>query len=115
MRGGPAEGGAEALPLVRLGRSDQALSQLAAAGFTVASTTVRGGQSLYATQLPARMVLLMGAEQTGVDAALTQASALKLLIPGTGAVESLNVASATSVLLSEWRRQQQAPAPSSRR
>lgn len=110
-----AEGGAEALSLVRLGRSDQALSQLAAAGFTVASTTVRGGQSLYSTVLPARMVLLMGAEQTGVDAALTQASALKLLIPGTGAVESLNVASATSVLLSEWRRQQQAPAPTSRR
>lgn len=105
-----AEGGAEAVSLIRLGRSDQALSQLAAAGFTVASTTVRGGQSLYSTQLPARMVLLMGAEQTGVDAALTHASALKLLIPGTGAVESLNVASATSVLLSEWRRQQmQAP------
>jgi TrmH RNA methyltransferase len=40
-----------------------------------------------------------------VDPALAQASTLKLLIPGTGAVESLNVASATSVLLSEWRRQ----------
>ena len=101
-----SEGGIEALPLVRLGRSDHAMSQLAAAGFTTAATTVRGGQSLYATQLPARMVLLMGAEQAGVDAALTQASTLKLLIPGTGAVESLNVASATSVLLSEWRRQQ---------
>ena len=109
-----AEGGIEALPLVRLGRSDQALSQLASAGFTTAATTVRGGQSLYATQLPARMVLLMGAEQAGVDAALTQASALKLLIPGTGAVESLNVASATSVLLSEWRRQLM-QAPGSRR
>lgn len=107
-----AEGGAEALPLVRLGRSDNAIAQLAAAGFTVASTTVRGGQSLYATQLPSRLVLLMGAEQAGVDPALAQASTLKLLIPGTGAVESLNVASATSVLLSEWRRQQmQAPTP----
>lgn len=101
-----AEGGAEALPLVRLGRSDNAIAQLAATGFTLAATTVRGGQSLYTTQLPSRMVLLMGAEQTGVDPALTQASTLKLLIPGTGAVESLNVASATSVLLSEWRRQQ---------
>lgn len=107
-----AEGGAEALSLVRLGRSDQALSQLASAGFTVAATTVRGGTSLYSTPLPARMVLLMGAEQTGVEAGLTQAATLKLLIPGTGAVESLNVASATSVLLSEWRRQQgQAPGP----
>ena len=105
-----AEGGIEALSLVRLGRSDNAIAQLAAAGFTLMATTVRGGQSLYATQLPSRVVLLMGAEQTGVDPALAQASTLKLLIPGSGAVESLNVASATSVLLSEWRRQRlQAP------
>ncbi|MFA6985747.1 MAG: TrmH family RNA methyltransferase [Arenimonas sp.] len=103
-----AEGGAEALPMVRLGgASDNAMAQLQAAGFTVAATMVRGGQSLYATQLPDRLVLLMGAEQTGVDAQLARASALKLLIPGSGAVESLNVASATSVLLSEWARQQQ--------
>jgi TrmH RNA methyltransferase len=100
-----AEGGAEALPLVRLGRSDNAIAQLGSAGFALAATTVRGGQSLYASKLPERLVLLMGAEQTGVDPALAQASTLKLLIPGTGAVESLNVASATSVLLSEWRRQ----------
>jgi len=102
-----AEGGAEALPIVRLGNSENAMAQLQAAGFTVAATMVRGGQSLYATPLPERLVLLMGAEQTGVDAALARASALKLLIPGSGAVESLNVASATSVLLSEWTRQQQ--------
>jgi TrmH RNA methyltransferase len=102
-----AEGGAEALPMVRLGQRDNAITQLQSAGFVVAATTVRGGQSLYATQLPERLVLLMGAEQTGVDANLARASELKLLIPGTGAVESLNVASATSVLLSEWTRQQQ--------
>jgi TrmH RNA methyltransferase len=100
-----AEGGAEALPLVRLGRSDNAIAQLASAGFTLAATVVRGGQSLYASKLPERLVLLMGAEQTGVDPDLAAASTLKLAIPGTGAVESLNVASASSVLMSEWRRQ----------
>ena len=100
-----AEGGAEAAPMVRLGRNDNVFAQLQAAGFSVAATVARGGQSLYATHLPERLVLLMGAEQTGVDAELTRASALRLLIPGSGAVESLNVASATSVLLSEWTRQ----------
>lgn len=100
-----AEGGAEALPLVRLGRSDNAIAQLASAGFALAATVVRGGQSLYASALPERLVLLMGAEQTGVDPDLAAASTLKLAIPGTGAVESLNVASASSVLMSEWRRQ----------
>ena len=103
-----AEGGAEALPVVRLGRSDNAIAQLHSAGFAVAATTVRGGQSLYATRLPERLVLLMGAEQSGVDAALAQAATIRLLIPGSGAVESLNVASATSVLLSEWCRQRRA-------
>lgn len=102
-----AEGGAEALPIVRLGRSDNAIAQLQSAGFTIAATMVRGGVSLYASRLPDRLVLLMGAEQSGVDATLAKASTLRLLIPGSGAVESLNVASAASVLLSEWRRQQQ--------
>lgn len=102
-----AEGGAEVVPIVRLDRSDQAIAQLQSAGFTVAATMVRGGTSLYATQLPERLVLLMGAEQSGVDAELARAGTLKLIIPGSGAVESLNVASATSVLLSEWTRQQQ--------
>ncbi len=103
-----AEGGAESVTMVRLGRSENAIAQLQAAGFTVAATVAKGGQSLYATQLPERLVLLMGAEQSGVDPALARASAIKLLVPGSGAVESLNVASATSVLLSEWSRQRHA-------
>ncbi|KFN43565.1 TrmH family RNA methyltransferase [Arenimonas oryziterrae] len=108
-----AEGGAEAVPMVRLGRSDNSLAQLASAGFAVAATVVRGGQSLYATTLPERLVLLMGAEQAGVDPALAQASSFKLAIPGSGAVESLNVASATSVVLGEWWRQNVATAKKS--
>ena len=100
-----AEGGAEHVAMVRLGRPEGAIEQLQSAGFVLASTVVRGGKSLYSTPLPARLVLLMGAEQTGVDAALTQASGLKLGIPGSGKVESLNVASATSVILGEWWRQ----------
>ena len=51
---------------------------------------------------------MMGAEQTGVDPQLAEASALKLGIPGSGAVESLNVAAATAVFLGEWWRQRRA-------
>jgi TrmH RNA methyltransferase len=69
---------------------------------------VRGGQSLYRTALPERLLLMMGAEQTGVDPLLAEASALRLGIPGSGAVESLNVASATAVFLGEWWRQRRA-------
>jgi len=103
-----AEGGAEQVPLVRLGRSDNSLAQLASAGFQAVATVVRGGQSLYASALPGRLLLVMGAEQTGLDPALAAAAALRLAIPGSGAVESLNVASATAVFLGEWWRQHRA-------
>jgi RNA methyltransferase, TrmH family len=39
-----------------------------------------------------------------MDAALAAACDLRLSIPGSGAVDSLNVAAATAVLLAEWRR-----------
>lgn len=99
-----AEGGAEAVPLVRLPPVREALAQLADAGFALAATVVRDGRPLYAAELPARLVLVMGAEGEGVDPALAAACAQRLGIPGTGAVESLNVAAATAVFLGEWWR-----------
>ena len=103
-----AEGGAEAVPLVRLGRADNSLAQLRSAGFGVAATVVRDGEPLFAAQLPPRLLLVMGAEQTGVDPLLADAAAMRLGIPGTGAVESLNVASASTVFLAEWWRRHRA-------
>ena len=93
---------------MRLGRADNSLAQLRSAGFTAAATVVRGGQPLYGAALPARLLLVMGAEQSGVDPLLAEASALRLGIPGTGTVESLNVAAATAVFLGEWWRQHRA-------
>jgi TrmH RNA methyltransferase len=101
-----AEGGAEAVPMVRLGRGDNALAQLASAGFGIAATVVRGGTPLHAAKLPQRLVWVLGAEQLGVDADLAQRAAVRIAIPGTGQVESLNVAAAAAVLLAEWWRQQ---------
>ena len=102
-----AEGGAEQVPMVRLGRSDNAIAQLKSAGFELAATIVRGGRSLYSLDLPERLVLVMGAEQLGVAEDMANAAAVKLGIPGSGKVESLNVASATAVCLGEWLRQRQ--------
>jgi len=102
-----AEGGAEQVPMVRLGRSDNAIAQLQSAGFVLAATVVRGGSALYSTTLPERLVLVIGAEQLGVTEPLVQALPLRLAIPGSGRVESLNVAAATAVFLGEWWRQRQ--------
>lgn len=97
-----AEGGAERVPLVRMGERDAALAQLRAAGFVLAATVVRDGQDLFATRLPQRLVYVMGAEGEGMDDALAASCDLRLSIPGSGAVESLNVAAATAVFLAQW-------------
>ena len=99
-----AEGGAENVPLVRMGEREAALSQLRGAGFQLAATIVRGGEDLFATPLPQRLVYVMGAEGEGMDPQLAAACDLRLSIPGSGAVESLNVAAATAVFLAEWQR-----------
>jgi RNA methyltransferase, TrmH family len=98
-----AEGGAEAVPLVRMDDDAAAIAALRAAGFALAATVVRGGDDLFAARLPERLVYVMGAEADGMEATLVEACDVRLSIPGTGAVESLNVASATAVLLSQWR------------
>jgi TrmH RNA methyltransferase len=103
-----AEGGAERVPMVRLGPVADSLARLHAAGFSAAATVVRGGQALYGTPLPTRLLLVMGAEQSGVGPMLAEASALRLVVPGTGAVESLNVSAATAVFVGEWWRQHRA-------
>jgi TrmH RNA methyltransferase len=56
--------------------------------------------------LPQRLVYVLGAESAGMDAQLAATCDLQLSIPGSGAVESLNVAAATAVLLAEWARAQ---------
>ncbi|KAB7630545.1 TrmH family RNA methyltransferase [Stenotrophomonas rhizophila] len=97
-----AEGGAEAVPLVRLPELPEAMAQLRAAGLSLAATLVEGGDDLFATTLPSRLVYVMGAEGEGMDRELAQDCDHQVSIPGTGAVESLNVASATAVLLAQW-------------
>lgn len=98
-----AEGGAEVLPLVRLGDAGEATAQLREAGFTLAATVVAGGDDLFATGIPERVVYVIGAEGEGMDRELAARCDLQLSIPGSGAVESLNVAAATAVLLAAWR------------
>lgn len=98
-----AEGGAEAVPLVAAPPAAEAFATLRAAGFQLAATVVAGGASVFATPLPSRLVLVLGAEGAGMDRSLAADCDLQLSIPGTGAVESLNVAAATAVLLAAWR------------
>jgi TrmH RNA methyltransferase len=105
-----AEGGAEHVPLVRLpghGINDEiaALEQLAEAGFVSVATLPAGAPDLYAQPLPQRAVLVLGAEGEGMQKRLIEHCARAVSIPGSGRVESLNIANAVAVLLAEhWRQ-----------
>jgi len=99
-----AEGGAESVPLVRMGQADDAIAQLRGAGFRLAATVVRDGADVFATPLPSRLIYVMGAEGEGMAPQLAAACDLRLSIPGSGRVESLNVAAATAVFLAQWAK-----------
>ncbi|MEL0652886.1 RNA methyltransferase [Algibacter sp. TI.3.09] len=65
------------------------------------------GENVYKKQLPQHGVLVMGNEANGVSKAVEALITEKISIPRFGdlqATESLNVATATSILISEFRR-----------
>ena len=65
------------------------------------------GENVYQTNLPKELVFIMGNEANGVSVAIKKLIAHKISIPRFGMTketESLNVATATAVLLSEFRR-----------
>ena len=100
-----AEGAAEVVPFVHADATDTAFAMLRAHGYAFAATVPRAGSPLYATALPSRLVLVFGAEGEGMSAGLVEAADLRLTIPGSGAIESLNVAASVAVLLGEYWRQ----------
>lgn len=100
-----AEGGAEFVTLARVEDNGQAFSQLREAGYSIAATVPHEGEDLYSTQLSPRTVLVFGAEGEGMSAALVDAADQRLRIPGSGLVDSLNIAASAAVVLGEYWRQ----------
>ena len=100
-----AEGGAEVVPLLRLEDSAAAISMLHDAGFVLCATLPRDGVDLYAEALPDRAVFVFGAEAAGMRDQTIAHCDRRLRIPGSGKVESLNIANAVGVVLAEhWRQ-----------
>ena len=70
-------------------------------------TADMGGANVYHTNLPEEAVLVMGNEANGISETTKKLSDHIVSIPGYGNLqqtESLNVATATAILLSEFRR-----------
>ncbi|UJH68182.1 TrmH family RNA methyltransferase [Allomuricauda sp. SCSIO 65647] len=69
--------------------------------------TFMDGANIYRTKLPDKGILVMGNEANGISDQITALVQKKIGIPqyGTQTAESLNVATATAVLLNEIRRE----------
>jgi len=66
------------------------------------------GENIYTTKLPKDGILILGNEANGISEEVEKMVSQKLNIPQFGisqSTESLNVATATAILLSEFRRQ----------
>lgn len=67
------------------------------------------GEDLYKTTLPEEGILILGNEANGISTKVEQLVSIKINIPQFGnsqSTESLNVATATAVLLGEFKRQE---------
>jgi TrmH family RNA methyltransferase len=65
------------------------------------------GSNVYSSQLPAEAILVMGNEANGISESIREIVQNKISIPRFGETqktESLNVATATAILLSEFKR-----------
>lgn len=99
-----AKGGAEHVRLISLKRPADTLKRLEKMGFTVIATSAHEGESLYQFRFPPRTILAIGSESTGLKSSFLKRGKT-VRIPGTGAVESLNVSVATALCVGAYRSQ----------
>lgn len=102
-----AEGGAETVAALHLEDWAEVFDLAKSQGFKIFGTSGHKGESLFATQFPDKAIVFLGAEGEGLSDKMLKKMQGLITIPGTGAVESLNVSNATSAVLTEWYRQGQ--------
>jgi tRNA G18 (ribose-2'-O)-methylase SpoU len=97
-------GSAFHLPVIRTGPSGEIAAGLASAGFTVLAATLDGEDPFRLETLPRQTLLVLGNEARGVHPAVLRTAHHRISIPIPGAAESLNVAMAGAILLSDLAR-----------
>lgn len=68
--------------------------------------TSTGASNIFQTELPEKIVILVGSESKGLPQELLQKAAITVYIPMTGKCKSMNISQACAVSLFEWQRQQ---------
>ena len=106
-----SQGGAEMLPCVGVARLGPVLRRLRERGYAVVAADQNAPQSGFEAP-PARPVcLVMGNEAEGLARPVLDLCDRRISIPGTGAIESLNVSVAAGILMSMVTGPQTSPRP----
>jgi TrmH RNA methyltransferase len=101
-----AEGGAEAVNVVRIEEPEKFFDRLSHQGFHLyAFEAGKKSMSLFDTRLNEKSVFVFGAEVEGLSGLVKSVVESKIKIPGTGEVESLNVSVAAAVAMAEFEKQ----------
>ncbi|HXN79290.1 MAG TPA: 23S rRNA (guanosine(2251)-2'-O)-methyltransferase RlmB [Steroidobacteraceae bacterium] len=103
-----AVGAAETTPVVAVTNLVRTLKLLKQAGLWVVGADAAGDKSAHQADLKGPVVLVLGAEGTGLRHLTKQNCDFLVRLPQLGAVESLNVSVAAGMLLYEAVRQRQA-------
>ncbi len=100
-----AEGAAEVVSIVRVDDAEKFLDRLQSQGFHLYAFEAPSAQSLYDTRLNEKSVFVFGSEVNGISGIVREVVGSKLAIPGSGAVESLNVSVVAAIAMAEFNRQ----------
>jgi TrmH family RNA methyltransferase len=96
------------LPVMRVADAGTACDLLRARGVRLMAAVPRDGRAVYDVRLDGATALLLGGEGPGLTDAMLQSADDRISVPMQGAVESLNVAMAATVLIYEAFRQRRA-------
>lgn len=99
-----AEGGIEHIKLVEYSDTSLLIEALRANLITTIATSSHEADDFYTYELPKRCAIFFGEETRGLSRQMLDAADVRLAIPGTGSIESLNVSVAAGIVMAELVR-----------
>ena len=98
-------GALNTLPVCRVNSLQDTAKYLHESGFQLIATTEKAEEFIYQADYTEPVAIILGAEDTGIDAKLLKMADVLVKIPMYGAIQSLNVSAAASVIFFEVVRQ----------
>ena len=99
-------GASEIIPIIRISNLADGIKKFQDDGYEIVTAECKPDSvSLYSFTFPEKTVLVIGAEESGIQPLLSKRANFHVEIPMLGEIDSLNVSQATAVFLAAWRHQ----------